>query len=201
MVRISTAISAFVLILVSGCAKEQVSGPIELLKVDAEANPCGQWQVQIRAQGHAGSLVLEVDGHRHREWAVDGEVDLEATGQARPRESVSIDLIASNMQHQLQVQMPDLIANLTATLPASVQPGTETPLTLQLDSPCLLRVAIQWELELDGQTIHSGRFIPGTPEKELILPPLEPGNHALKARASWSDTEVSTWSQDLVIPP
>ena len=198
MVRISTAIAIAILLMAGSCAKEQVSGPVELLKVDAEANPCGEWQVQIRAQGHAGSLTLEVDGHRHREWSVEGEVDLEASGQAQPRESLSLELIASNQSHGLQIQMPALIANLSGSLTPS---DTETAITLRLDSPCLLRVAIHWELQLNGEPIQSGRFIPGSPEIERILPPLEPGSHRFEARASWSDTEVSSWTQTILIEP
>ena len=112
-----------------------------------------------------------------------------------------MELIASNQHHSLQIQMPALIASLSGTLSASAPPDTENPITLRLDSPCFLRVAIKWELQLNGEPIESGRFIPGSPEVQLVLPSLEPGSHLLEARASWSDTEVSSWTQTLLIEP
>ena len=188
------------LLSLSGCSDERVAGPVELVKVESSANPCGEWQVAVRAQGHGAALVLEVDGHRHREWSVEGEVDLETAGQADPGDQIEMELVASNLRHSIEVQMPQLIVNLGGTLPTPPIPASAAfPVRLGLESPCSLRVAIPWSLRVDGRELSSGRFIPGSPMVEVELPPMEPGSHTIEATASWSGHHISTWSKEVTV--
>jgi hypothetical protein len=201
VVHISTAFfTSALLLLSSGCGDERVAGPVELLKVESSANPCGEWQVAVRAQGHGAALVLEVDGHRHREWSVEGEVDLETSGQAGPGDHLEMELVASNLRHSIEVQMPQLIASLGGTLPEPPIPASVAfPVRLGLESPCSLRIAIPWSLRVDGQELSSGRFIPGSPMVVVDIPPMEPGSHTIEASASWGSRYVSTWSKEITV--
>ena len=188
------------LLSLSGCSDERVAGPVELVKVESSANPCGEWQVAVRAQGHGAALVLEVDGHRHREWSVEGEVDLETAGQADPGDHIEMELVASNLRHSIEVQMPQLIVNLGGTLPTPpIAAAAAFPMRLGLESPCSLRVAIPWSLRVDGRELSSGRFIPGSPMVEVEIPPMEPGSHTIEATASWSGHHISTWSKEVTV--
>jgi hypothetical protein len=77
--------------------------------------------------------------------------------------------------------------------------GEELPFTLKLVSPCTLRVALSWEILLDGKAFEQGRFIAGATETRLDLRALTAGTHQIEATASWSDVSVSHWSQELEV--